>query len=47
LPYDAKDNFAILGSDSIMKLWNDLTGTLAKVAVGLVSVFLVVGESSS
>jgi len=43
LPYDAKDNFAILGSDSIMKLWNDLTGTLAKVAVGLVSVFLVVG----
>jgi putative ABC transport system permease protein len=43
LPYDAKDNFAILGSDSIMKLWNDLTGTLAKVAIGLVSVFLVVG----
>ncbi|HWW18214.1 MAG TPA: ABC transporter permease [Candidatus Saccharimonadales bacterium] len=43
LPYDAPDNFAILGSDSIMKLWNDLTGTLAKVAVGLVSVFLVVG----
>jgi len=43
LPYDAADNFAILGSDSIMKLWNDLTGTLAKVAVGLVSVFLVVG----
>ncbi len=43
LPYDAPDNFAILGSDSIMKLWHDLTGTLAKVAVGLVSVFLVVG----
>jgi putative ABC transport system permease protein len=43
LPYDAPDNFAILGSDSIMKLWNDLTGTLAKVAIGLVSVFLVVG----
>ena len=43
LPYDAADNFAILGSDSIMKLWHDLTGTLAKVAVGLVSVFLVVG----
>jgi putative ABC transport system permease protein len=43
LPYDAKDNFAILGSDSIMKLWHDLTGNLAFVAVMLVSVFLVVG----
>src|SRR5882672_5446755 len=37
------DNFAILGSDSIMALWHQLTGTLATVAVGLVSVFLVVG----
>src|ERR1700738_5047244 len=26
-----------------MRLWHDLTGTLATVAVGLVSVFLVVG----
>jgi putative ABC transport system permease protein len=43
LPYDAADNFALLGSDSIMKLWHDLTGTLAGVAVGLVSVFMVVG----
>ncbi len=43
LPYDAKDNFAILGSDSIMKLWHDLTGTLAGAAIGLVSVFMVVG----
>src|SRR5262249_35061873 len=43
LPYDAPDNFAILGSDSIMALWHDLTGTLASVAIGLVSVFLVVG----
>ena len=43
LPYDAPDNFAILGSDSIMALWHQLTGTLAGVAVGLVSVFLVVG----
>jgi putative ABC transport system permease protein len=25
LPYDAQDNFAILGSDSIMALWHDLT----------------------
>jgi putative ABC transport system permease protein len=43
LSYDAADNFAILGSDSIMALWHDLTGTLATVAIGLVSVFLVVG----
>src|SRR5207245_1594023 len=37
LPYEAPDNFAILGSDSIMALWHDLTGTLATVAIGLVS----------
>ncbi len=43
LAYHAPDNFAILGSDSIMALWHQLTGTLATVAVGLVSVFLVVG----
>jgi putative ABC transport system permease protein len=43
LPYDAPDNFAILGSDSVMALWHDLTGNLAFVAVMLVSVFLVVG----
>src|SRR5712664_730925 len=43
LPYDAPDNFAILGSDSIMQLWNDLTRNLAFVIMALVSVFLVVG----
>ena len=43
VPYDAKDNFAILGSDSIMALWHDLTGNLAFVAMALVCVFLVVG----
>ena len=43
LPYDAPDNFAILGSDSIMALWHDLTGNLAFVAMALVSIFLVVG----
>ena len=43
VPNDAPDNFAILGSDSIMALWHDLTGNLAFVAVALVSVFLVVG----
>jgi putative ABC transport system permease protein len=43
LPFDAPDNFAIIGSDSIMSLWHDLTGNLAFVATALVSVFLVVG----
>ena len=43
VPYNAKDNFAILASDSIMALWHDLTGNLAFVAMALVSVFLVVG----
>ncbi len=43
LAWDAVDNFAILGSDSIMALWHDLTGTLAAAAIGIVSVFLVVG----
>ena len=33
LPYNAADNFAILGSDSIMALWHDLTGNLAFVAL--------------
>ena len=43
LSYDKPDNFAILGSDSIMQLWHDLTGTLAGAAVGIVSIFMVVG----
>ena len=43
LPWDAKDNFAVLGSDSIMSLWKEITGNLQAVVVGLTSVFLVVG----
>ena len=43
LPYNAPDDFSILGSGSIMALWHDLTGNLAQVAMALVSVFLVVG----
>jgi putative ABC transport system permease protein len=43
LQWDAEDNFMILGSDSIMHLWKDLTGNLFGVAVGLTAVFLVVG----
>jgi putative ABC transport system permease protein len=43
IPYSAPDNFALLGSDSIMAVWHQLTGNLAFVAMALVSVFLVVG----
>ncbi|HTC43061.1 MAG TPA: FtsX-like permease family protein, partial [Candidatus Acidoferrales bacterium] len=43
IPYNGADNFAILGSDSIMAVWHQLTGNLAFVAMALVSVFLVVG----
>jgi putative ABC transport system permease protein len=37
------DNFGILGSDSLMGLWKNLTGTLASGMVGLVSIFLIIG----
>lgn len=38
-----KDNFGIVASDSLMQLWQNLTGTLASGMVGLVSIFLVIG----
>ncbi len=37
------DNFGVLGSDSLLGLWHNLTGTLASGMVGLVSIFLVIG----
>jgi len=43
VPYNDADNFAIMGSDSVMAVWHQLTGNLAFVAMALVSVFLVVG----
>jgi putative ABC transport system permease protein len=43
LAWSAKDNFAVLGSDSIMALWKELTGNLFGVAMALTAVFLVVG----
>ena len=39
----ADDNFGILGSDTIMSLWKNLTGAIAATMVGVVSVFLVIG----
>jgi putative ABC transport system permease protein len=43
LAWKEKDNFAVLGSDSIMALWKELTGNLFGVAMALTAVFLVVG----
>jgi putative ABC transport system permease protein len=37
------DNFGVFGSDTIMQLWNNMTGTLAGAMVGIVSIFLVIG----
>jgi len=37
------DNFSILSSDTLVATWNSLTGALAAAAVGIVSVFMVVG----
>ena len=37
------DNFGILASDTIMSLWRNLTGAIAKTMIGVVSVFLVIG----
>ncbi len=37
------DTFGIVASDSLVGLWDKLTGTIAATAVGVVSVFMVVG----
>jgi len=38
-----EDNFAIVTSDSLLNLWNQLTGAISATAIGVVSVFMVVG----
>jgi len=43
LSYNAKDDFGIVSSASIYQLWENLTGTIAAVAIGVTAVFLVVG----
>jgi putative ABC transport system permease protein len=40
---NADDSFGILGADTIMGLWKNLTGAIAKTMVGVVSVFLLIG----
>jgi putative ABC transport system permease protein len=37
------DSFGILASETLMGLWKQLTGTIAASAVGIVSIFLVIG----
>jgi len=37
------DTFSMLTSDALLNFWNQLTGAIAATAVGVVSVFLVVG----
>lgn len=37
------DTFSIFASDTFLKAWQNLTGAIAATAVGIVSVFLVVG----
>jgi putative ABC transport system permease protein len=38
-----EDNFSIVGSESLTQAWDQLTGAVAATAVGVVSVFMVVG----
>ena len=37
------DTFSMLTSDALLNFWNQLTGAIAATAVGVVSVFMVVG----
>jgi putative ABC transport system permease protein len=38
-----EDNFGLIEPSSVMSLWENLTGTLAKSSVGIVSIFLIIG----
>jgi len=38
-----EDTFSVVSSDSLVALWDQLTGAIAAVAVAVVSVFMVVG----
>ena len=39
------DNFSLFASETIVSLWERLTATIAGMAVGIVSVFMIVGLS--
>jgi putative ABC transport system permease protein len=38
-----EDNFGLLASDSLVALWDRLTGVISAMAIGIVSIFMVVG----
>jgi putative ABC transport system permease protein len=37
------DNFGIFASDSLLQIWQQLTGVISATAIAIVSVFMVVG----
>ncbi|MDA2913089.1 ABC transporter permease [Acidobacteriia bacterium AH_259_A11_L15] len=41
--FDERDRFGLIASESLMNLWDQIFGGVAAVAVGVVSVFLLVG----
>ncbi len=43
LPYKEQDDFGINASESIMGLWQQLTGSIFAVTIAVVAVFMVVG----
>jgi len=43
VPYNEDDTFGINASESIMSVWQKLTGTIFAATIGLVAVFMVVG----
>ncbi len=43
VPYREEDTFGINASDTLMSAWQNLTGTIFAVTIGVVAVFMVVG----
>jgi putative ABC transport system permease protein len=43
VPYHEDDTFGINASDTLMSAWQNLTGTIFAVTIGVVAVFMVVG----
>jgi putative ABC transport system permease protein len=43
VPYSEPDTFGINASDTLMSAWQNLTGTIFAVTIGVVAVFMVVG----
>ena len=43
VPYHDDDTFGVNASDTLMSAWQNLTGTIFAVTIGVVAVFMVVG----